>query len=115
MVAGQFVHHDGGIIMFVLSVNLSNGTFMGCNLKSSNLKQSEYRTRNTSSAKVSISDLKKLWSKMEGKYTDQKVRERIELEIQKLEKLRAEESEQETSLSSKKGIKTKYVNNFAMA
>ena len=109
MVEGQFVRHDGGLVMLVASVG-NHGSFKAFNLKSTNLKLGEYKTKNTIIDKIPLKELQSLWKKMESKYTNNTHKQKVKDAITLLENMPIENEQSVSNNSGAKGTKAPYVN-----
>ena len=116
MQKGDFYNHNGGIIICVLSADNQGGTLIGYNLKSSNLKEGDYRTKNTGS-KATAKEVRKMFNKVKKSNDNAKRWDFVNSALDVLEntKKTSDTSNEAPVHFTDKKIKTKYVNNAVPA
>ena len=113
-IANIFYRHEGGIIVYTLSVDNNKGEFEGYNLKSSNLNQKGYKTKHLGE-KAPLKEVTKLVEKIK-ETTDNKERlAKIKLAVADLQKTNEDVHKEEKKDTSDKKIKVNYVNKPVLA
>ena len=112
MNVGDFINHAGGIVICVTHTNTQGRDFKGYNLKSSNLKEGDYKTKNAGT-KLTAREARRVF-KTKRTPDNSKRWDSINEIILKMENIRQPENNQPIIIKDKKA-KIPYVNHPVLA